>query len=153
VNLYECIVILDAGLNDESIDEAVKKVQDQITDGGGEILKTDPWGRRKMGYEINKQKRGFYLLVIFRAPSDLISRMERMFKVYDPVIKFMVVRLEKKQAEGTLKALEAEKNAPAAEEAPAEAEKAPVEAKKPAEAEKAPVEAPAEKAAEAPKEE
>lgn len=134
MNLYECITILDAGLNDETINEAIEKVQGIITKGGGEILKTDKWGRRKLAYEINRHSRGFYVLFLYRAPSDVNRKIEDTFKVFDPVIKFMLMRLDKKQASGTLKALEAEKKAKAvAAAAPAPAD-TPADA--PADAEK-----------------
>ncbi len=134
MNLYECITILDAGLNDEAINEAIEKIQGIITKGGGEILKTDQWGRRKLAYEINHHSRGFYVLFLYYAPSDVNRKIEDTFKVYDPVIKFMLMRLDKKQAAGTLKALEAEKAAKAA----AAAAPAPVDtpADSPADAEK-----------------
>ena len=138
MNLYECITILDAGLNDDAINEAIKKIQGIITKGGGEILKTDQWGRRKLAYEINHHSRGFYVLFVYRAPSDVNRKIEDTFKVYDPVIKFMLMRLDKKQAAGTLKALEAEKAAKAAAAAAAAAAPAPVDtpADSPADAEK-----------------
>ncbi len=134
MNLYECITILDAGLNDDAINEAIEKIQGIITKGGGEILKTDQWGRRKLAYEINHHSRGFYVLFLYRAPSDVNRKIEDTFKVYDPVIKFMLMRLDKKQASGTLKALEAEKTA----KAKAAAAPAPVDtpADAPADAEK-----------------
>jgi small subunit ribosomal protein S6 len=129
LNLYECITILDASQNDDVINEQIQKVQDIITKGGGEVLKTDNWGRRKLAYEINKQTRGFYTLFVYNAPFDVNEKLEKYFKVLDPLVKFMLMRLEKKQAAATLKALEAEKNALAkaeskeTEEVKAEAEK------------------------------
>ncbi|MCK4910005.1 MAG: 30S ribosomal protein S6 [Thermodesulfovibrionales bacterium] len=147
MNLYECITIIDAGLTDEAITEASEKIQGIITNGGGEILKADPWGRRKLSYEINHHSRGFYLLLLYRAPSDVNKKLEDTFKVYDPIIKHMIVRLEKKQAASALKALEEAKKAleeakkapaevpaeaEAAEAAPATEEAAPAETTKPA---------------------
>ncbi len=148
MNLYECITILDAGLNDDAINEAIEKIQGIITKGGGEILKTDQWGRRKLAYEINHHSRGYYVLFVYHAPSDVNRKMEDTFKVYDPVIKFMLMRLDKKQASGTLKALEAEKAAKAAAEAAPAAAAAPAPAE--AEAKEAAPEAPVAEKTEAP---
>ncbi|OGW73910.1 MAG: 30S ribosomal protein S6, partial [Nitrospirae bacterium RIFOXYC2_FULL_44_7] len=69
MNIYENIVILNASLSDEEIETASGKIKDLITNSGGEILKTDVWGRRKLAYEIKKQKKGFYLLLVFKSPS------------------------------------------------------------------------------------
>lgn len=113
MNVYECIVILNPSLSDEDRESAIQRISGIITKGGGEILKTEPWGIRKLSYEINKQNRGFYVLSLFRAPSAVIKPLEELFKVFDAVVKFMVIRLEKKQTEHVLSSLAAE--APQAE--------------------------------------
>jgi len=103
MNIYENIVILNASLSDEEIETASGKIKDLITNSSGEILKTDVWGRRKLAYEIKKQKKGFYLLLVFKSPSAAIKKLEGYYKVFDPVVKYMVIKLEKKQAEAALK--------------------------------------------------
>ena len=103
MNIYENIVILNASLSDEEIETASGKIKDLITNSGGEILKTDVWGRRKLAYEIKKQKKGFYLLLVFKSPSAAIKKLEGYYKVFDPVVKYLVIKLEKKQAEAALK--------------------------------------------------
>ena len=96
MHVYENIVILNAALSDEEIETATGKIRDLITNAGGEILKLDPWGRRKLAYEIKKQKKGFFLLLLFRSVPSLIKKLEDYYKVYDPVVKYMVIRLDKK---------------------------------------------------------
>ena len=103
MNIYENIVILNASLGDEEIEIASGKIKDLITNSGGEILNSDVWGRRKLAYEIKKQKKGFYLLLVFKSPSTAIKKLEDYYKVFDPVVKYMVIKLEKKQAEAALK--------------------------------------------------
>jgi len=103
MNIYENIVILNASLGDEEIETASGKIKDLITNSGGEILNADVWGRRKLAYEIKKQKKGFYLLLLFKSPAAAIKRLEDYYKVFDPVVKYMIIRLEKKQAEAALK--------------------------------------------------
>lgn len=128
MNLYETIVILNAELSDEAITEAIEKIKDQITSGGGEILKADAWGKQRMAYAINKHIRGFYLLLVYNAPGELIQKLETYFKITDSVVKQMIVKLEKKQKAAVLRKFEeqAAKEAAAAA-APAEtaAEDAP----------------------------
>ncbi|HYQ48024.1 MAG TPA: 30S ribosomal protein S6, partial [Thermodesulfovibrionales bacterium] len=84
-------------------------------------LKADLWGRRKLAYEIKKQQKGFYVLFVFKTPAGTIRKLEELYKVFDPVIKYMVIKLGSKQ----VKALEA---ALAAAQAAAEAEQAKKEA-------------------------
>jgi small subunit ribosomal protein S6 len=99
MNWYESMVILNPTLNDEEIKSAIDKVSEQITKSDGEVFKADNWGRRKLSYELNKQKMGVYIFYLFKAPSSTIGKIESFFKVFDPVLKFMVIRLGSKQIE------------------------------------------------------
>jgi small subunit ribosomal protein S6 len=103
LNIYENIVILNASLADEEIETASAKIKDLITNSGGEILNADVWGRKKLAYEIKKQKKGFYLFLVFKSPSTVVKKLENYYKAFEPVIKYMVIKLEKKQAEAALK--------------------------------------------------
>lgn len=112
MNIYENIIILNASLGDEEIETATGKIKDLIMSSGGEILRTDVWGKKKLAYEIKKQKKGFYLILFFKAPSSLIKKLEDYYRVFDPVIKYMVLRVGKKQIGVALQA------APVGEEPP-----------------------------------
>ncbi len=120
MNYYENTVILDDTLSEEDLRAAIEKIKGVMQDAGGQIVKTDEWGMRKLAYELNKRKRGFYVLYSLKAPSSAIQRLEEFYKIYDPVMKHMVIRLEKKQA----RALEASIQAAAAPSEPAPEEKA-----------------------------
>ena len=98
MNIYENIVILNASPADEEIEASLKKIKDLITNAGGEILKVDAWGRRKLANEIKKQRKGFYVLLVFRSASSLIKKLEDYYKVFDPVIKYMVIKLGSKES-------------------------------------------------------
>lgn len=117
INVYENIVIFNPSLSDEEIEAATQRVKDLITGNQGEVLKVEPWGRRKLAYELNRQTRGFFTLLLFRAPSSVVKTLEEFYKVFDPVFKYMVVRLEKKQREAALRSLTEEVPAPAEEAA------------------------------------
>ena len=113
MNIYENIIIMNAAISDEEAEAAVTKIKDLVTSQGGEVLKVDVWGRRKLAYEIKKQKKGLYVLLIYKTPSATVKKLEDFYKVSDTVLKYMVVKLEKKQVQ------ELEKSEPVAE-APAE---------------------------------
>jgi small subunit ribosomal protein S6 len=103
MNYYEKVMIIDPNVDDSTVEDTVGKVKDVITRQGGEILKTENWGRRKLAYELNKHQKGSYIFLLFKAPSATISELERLCKVMDPIIKFMVVKLtKKKQIEAAL---------------------------------------------------
>jgi small subunit ribosomal protein S6 len=113
MNIYENIIIMNAAISDEEAEAAVTKIKDLVTSQGGEVLKVDVWGRRKLAYDINKQKKGLYVLLIYKTPAATVKKLEDFYKVFDVVLKYMVVKLEKKQVQ------ELEKSEPVAE-APAE---------------------------------
>ncbi len=115
MNIYENIVILNATLPDEEVNASMTKIKDLIVNAGGEILKTDSWGRRKLAYEIKKQTKGMYTLLIYKAPPATIKKLEEFYKVFDPVIKYMVIKLGPKQVKHleTVMAAEAEQHAKA----------------------------------------
>jgi len=97
MNYYEKVMIIDPNTDDAVVEETVGKIKDSIIKQGGEILKTENWGRRKLAYELNKHQKGNYVFLLFKAPSATISELERLCKVLDPVIKFMVLKLTKKR--------------------------------------------------------
>lgn len=97
MNIYENVVILNPSLNEEELKSAVDKITDLIKNSGGDVFKVDNWGKKKLAYELSKQKMGVYFIFLFKAPSSTAKKIEDYFKVFDPVVKFMVVKLGKKQ--------------------------------------------------------
>jgi len=123
MNYYEKVIILDPNIDDTAVNETIDRVKNVIVSKGGEILKTENWGRRKLAYELNKHQKGNYVLLFFKSPPDTILELEKLSKIVDSIIKFMVVRIvKKKQIE---KMLQSVANVQAKEStAPAEPEQA-----------------------------
>lgn len=96
-NFYEKVVLLLPTLSEEEVEEAIKKISSFIAEQGGEVLKVENWGKRKLAYKLNKQTMGYYVLFLFKAPSSAIKKMEEFYRVYDPVFKFMILKLTKHQ--------------------------------------------------------
>src|SRR5512143_3067575 len=93
--IYESIFIINANLTDDETNGIIKKMQDVVAKQGGEMLKFEDWGKKKLAYEIKKQKRGHYVFFQFKAAPTAVSELERTFKLTDSVIKFLTVKLEK----------------------------------------------------------
>jgi len=91
---YETIYILDPDLEEGIAQSAIEKIKGIITQGNGEILKTEDWGKRKLAYEVKKKSKGHYILIHFSGTPTLLSELERNFRVMDAVIKFQSVRLD-----------------------------------------------------------
>jgi len=104
MNFYENIVILNASLADEEVEAAITKIKEFVTGQGGEIVKVSIWGKRKLSYEINKQKRGLYVFFVYKIPPATIKKLEEFYKVFDAVIKHSIIRLGAKQVEDLEKA-------------------------------------------------
>ncbi len=97
MNIYENIVILDAVLADEEAEAAIAKIKELIAGQGGEVFKVDIWGRKKLAYEIKKQKKGLYVLLFYKAPPATIKKIEEYYKVFDAVLKYIIIKLSAKQ--------------------------------------------------------
>ena len=104
MNIYENMVILNANISDEEADASITKIKELVTGEGGEVLKVDVWGRRKLSYEIKKQKKGLYVLLFYKTPSATIKKLEDFYKVTDSVLKYVVLKLGAKQVQSLEKA-------------------------------------------------
>ena len=93
--IYESIFIINPNLTDEETANVIKKMSDVVAKQGGEMTKTEDWGKKKLAYEIKKQKRGHYAFFQFKAAPAAVSELERTYKMTDSVIKFLTVKLEK----------------------------------------------------------
>lgn len=110
MNLYENIIILDPNLDNKAIEQAVERVKNVIIKKGGEVLKSENWGHKKLAYEIKKQKKGTYILLLFKAPPTIITELERFYKVLDLLLKFMIIKLKKREITAVLSSLSQENN-------------------------------------------
>ncbi|MBI5050630.1 MAG: 30S ribosomal protein S6 [Nitrospirae bacterium] len=107
MNYYENIMIIDPNLNERETEKAVERVKEVISKSGGEILRSENLGIRKLAYNVKKQKKATYILLLFQSPPTAILELERFYKVFDPVLKFIVIKLKKKQTAAALASLEA----------------------------------------------
>ncbi len=92
---YESIFILRPSLEEEKRIEVIEKFK-AIIAADGEIEKVEEWGNRKLAYEIEKIRDGYYVLVTFKANPTLPLELERNFRISDDVIRYIVINLEDK---------------------------------------------------------
>ncbi|NMB16789.1 MAG: 30S ribosomal protein S6 [Firmicutes bacterium] len=94
---YEIMLVLDPELDQEEAMEALlQRLQGVVTDGGGEITKKDPWGKRRLAYEVRGNTEGYYVVMNFRSESSVAQELERVVKLTDGVIRHLLVRLDEK---------------------------------------------------------
>lgn len=94
MNNYEVLYILNSEQDDEIIAGQAEKFSGLVTANGGEVLKVDKWGRRRLAYPINFKNEGYYVLMNIKANADLPAELERNFRNADEVMRYIVVRLE-----------------------------------------------------------
>ena len=92
MNSYEMLYILDNDLADEKKEELVNKFNDLIVKANGTIDTVDKWGTKKLAYDINYKSEGYYVLINFNAPSDFPNELERVLRITDGVVRFIVLK-------------------------------------------------------------
>ena len=95
--LYEGMYILSATLSDESRKKAFDKITDGIVQKGGEVHKIHEQGRRKLAYEIDGKREGFYYVLFFTAPTSSIIDLWKDYQLHEDLIRFMTMRVENVQ--------------------------------------------------------
>lgn len=91
---YEIMFIVDPNLPEEEIDQINTQVEGFVREGGGRVVETEKMGRRKLAYEVQRRSEGFYVLLRVEANGEIVSEVERRFRVMDNVIKYITVRVD-----------------------------------------------------------
>ena len=91
---YEIMFIVNPNAAEEEIDKINGQIESIITSGGGKIEKIEKMGKRRLAYEIDKQREGHYVLFAMAANGDIIKECERRLRVIDAVIKYITVRTD-----------------------------------------------------------
>lgn len=94
-NLYEGMYILSATLSEEARQKALEKITLGITGRHGEIHKVFDQGRKKMAYEINGKREGYYYLLYFSIPTPAITEMWREYHLNEDLLRFLNLSVEK----------------------------------------------------------
>ncbi len=104
MNKYETIFVVDSLLKPDEIESIITKYQRFISANGGQIKDTEPWGKKRLSYEIKKRQYGYFVLIRFQGPASMIKQLEREYRLNESVLRFMTLRLSKQ----ALKSLEGE---------------------------------------------
>lgn len=94
MNKYELALVVNAKIEDDARAEAVERVKALIERFGGVITNVDEWGKRRLAYEIQKMKEGYYYFVRFEADSTVPAEIESRLRIMDNVLRFLCVRQE-----------------------------------------------------------
>jgi small subunit ribosomal protein S6 len=95
---YELVYVVSPDVGDDQVSAVHEQVQAIVARFGGEIERTDTWGRRKLAYEIAHHKEGTYVLEVINGGGDLMKEIDRRLKVVtDTVIRHLIVRVDEEQ--------------------------------------------------------
>jgi len=88
---YEIMYIVRSDLDEQAVQAVVEKFQG-IINNGGEVTKSNVMGKRRLAYEINKNRDGIYVLVNFTATPEVVKELDRVMRITDEVVRFMIVQ-------------------------------------------------------------
>ncbi|MFP4697988.1 MAG: 30S ribosomal protein S6 [Eubacteriales bacterium] len=94
MNNYELAVVINGKVDEEVKTTTIEKVKEYVTRFGGTVTNVDDWGKKKLAYEINKVKEGFYYFIHFEADSNVPLEVERRLRIMEQVLRFLFIRKE-----------------------------------------------------------
>jgi small subunit ribosomal protein S6 len=94
VRRYETIFILRPDLGEAQIKQSLKRVEDIVANGGGDLIETDQWGIRDLAYRIRRERRGYYVRLDYVAPGTVMNEVERNLKLMDESLRHLSVMVE-----------------------------------------------------------
>ena len=95
MNHYETVFILNPVLSDVQVKETVSKFEDFLTSKGAQMIAKEDWGLKKLAYEIQNKKSGFYHLFEFKISGEALLAFETEFRRDERVMRFLTVSLDK----------------------------------------------------------
>jgi small subunit ribosomal protein S6 len=94
MRIYESTFILSPQADDAAFDRQIKAITDLIERNNGKTVKEDRWGVRRLAFPIKKFTQGFYTRIIFEGNSQVLSELERFYKLEEPYIRYLTVLFE-----------------------------------------------------------
>ena len=97
MRFYETMFVVKPTLTQEEVTQQIDFYKAEILNNGGEINATLDMGMRNLAYEIKKNKRGYYFVIYFKAEPKLVLELERLYRINEEVLRFIVIKYESKK--------------------------------------------------------
>ena len=91
---YELALVVNAKIEDEAREAVVEKAKNYVTRYGGTITEVEEWGKKRLAYEVQKMRKGFYYFIQFEAEPTCPAEVERHVRIMDNVMRYLVVKKE-----------------------------------------------------------
>jgi small subunit ribosomal protein S6 len=92
MNKYELALVVNAKIEDEAKNATVEAVKELIARFGGTVTNVDDWGKKRLAYEIQKMKEGYYYFIQFDGDSTTPNEVEQRLRIMENVIRFLCIR-------------------------------------------------------------
>lgn len=94
MSCYEHVFIARPDVSSQHVESLIETFSNVLTEGGGNVGKTEYWGLRNLAYRIRKNRKGHYVLMNIDAPHPAVAEMERQMRLHDDVMRFMTLRVD-----------------------------------------------------------
>jgi len=105
---YEQVIILRPSLSEDEITKIIDNSAQLIEQDGGTVIFLNKWGMRKLAYPIKKEAQGYYALCDFAASPEIVSEIERKFRIDDSVLKYLTIKLAEEISSEEIEAAKSE---------------------------------------------
>lgn len=94
MQLYETTVIIDSALRAEDLKNLGERITNFISNNGGEVVRAEEWGKRRLAYEVKKKQYGYYLHLRFQAPPALTALLEKEYRLNESILRYLTIKID-----------------------------------------------------------
>ena len=94
MNKYELALVVDAKIEEDVRVATVEKAKENIAKFGGAVSEVEEWGKKRLAYEIQHMKEGYYYFIKFDAEAEVPGQLEQTVRIMDNVLRYLCVRQE-----------------------------------------------------------
>ena len=94
MNKYKLALVVNAKIEDEAREAVVEKAKNYVARYGGTITEVEEWGKKRLAYEVQKMREGFYYFIQFEADATCPAEVERHVRIMDNVLRYLIVKKE-----------------------------------------------------------
>ena len=91
---YELALVVNAKIEDEAREAVVEKAKGYVARYGGTVTEVEEWGKKRLAYEVQKMREGFYYFIQFEADATCPAEVERHVRIIDNVMRYLIVKKE-----------------------------------------------------------
>lgn len=104
---YELVIIFNPGVEDQTLEEEIEKVSGLAGKDGGKVTEINRWGKKPLGYEIQKERNGIYVLFRFQSEPSVLLEMRKYLQLNEHVLRHRVLLSETRRGREPEEVLEA----------------------------------------------